>query len=255
MKKSTTLLLTLLWVSLAFGQTQLAAKNTLGPVKIWTVRSASGQTLGTAYSIEPSAKAELKFSPTPEDLAGYLLVMTGTYTSPDGMVAGNAFNGSCEQVGNTDDPFQPNSYLFFAKGSVRFLSSATCSAIGVYKVVDDSVLQSVVSERTKKPFAWRFLVEKSWTKTYLENGSSSGRDLMIIDFDRSMTLLDACKHVQALGRKACSYYDAALNENFTLSSKITAALLDTGTYRPFLLEGQEVYGKFPDRQSNVIAIR
>ena len=245
-----------LCVNLSYGQTQLADQQNFGSVKVWTVRSADGATLGSAYSIEKTSKPELRFSPKRSELEVYTLVVTGTYTSTNNQVAGEAYNGVCDQIGNTADPyFKPNSYLAFTDKSIQFANNVSCNSIGVYKVVDDSILYAVVNARTKKSLAWRFLVEKTWKKDYFGGVTNSGRDLFVIDFESPMTLSEACAHVQGLGRKNKSYYDAAVNESFTLTSKVVAVLLDTGTFRPFLLQGKEVHGKFPEVQSNVIVVR
>lgn len=246
----------LLSVVSVLGQTELRGGKTNGPVKVWSMLSSKNDTLGKVYSLE-RGQLELLFSPKPGDLhSSNAVVFTGTYTSPDGRVAGSAIDRNCKEIGNTNDAlFKPNAHLVFQNGTVQFSETATCNTISVYKLIDGTVLSSIVNGRTKKSMLWRFFVEKSWSKTYIEGDSQeSGKDILIVDFEKPMTLTEACDHVRGLQRTA-TYHDGVKNKMFNYASSITAALLDTGTYRPFLLSGQSVHGPFPTQQSNVIIVR
>lgn len=232
----------------SYAQTKMSFRDDLGNVKVWDMTS-NGDVLGSVYTIERDANCALMLYPANSNqFNGSLLAITGTYTSPGMKVAGNAYQ-NCDQVGNPQDPsFRPNSYLNFIYGTIQISDMPGCNSISVYKLIEDSsILEDVVNARIKKPTMWRFLVQKNWTKQYNTGATETGIDLMIVDFNIDLTLSEACAYVKALERNT-EY------AQFTFVSTVSACLLDTGTYRPFLLEGKSIGGKFPTNQSNVIAI-
>ncbi len=244
---------------LCLSQTKMTNKQAIGngSVNMWTLSSSIGEDLGKVYTIEKSAVVELKLYPTPDQLSpGNTMVITGTYTSPGGKVAGLAYNKNCEVVGNTQDKFfKPNMFLQFNSGQAYFQPFASCNAIGIYMVVDDSVLTDVVNARTKQPMTWRFFVQKSWIKTPADGASTGGLDMLIVDFNQPMQLSQACEYIKGLHRDNEIYVDPTTGHQFGFYSKIRAGLLDTGAFRPFLLDGTAVHGGFPTNQSNVIIIK
>lgn len=251
--KNILLLLFVLITSSLSAQTQMTNKKNLGSLAVWDVVSV-GEVVGHAYSVE-TGTLDLLFSPNRTDLSRYKLVCTGTYTSPDGRVAGSAFDAHGHDVGNEGDKlFRPNAYLAFDGGDVMISHQAEVKAISVYQVLDDSIIWSVVNARTKKAFQWRFLVVKEWQRNYGDATSERGRDVMIIDLDKSMSLSDACRLVYDL-RRCRQYYQASDDQFFDYCSTMRAVLLDVGAYRPMLVNGEEVHGPFPSQQSNVIVIR
>jgi len=250
MKKIFLILIILTFLfQLGKNQTSMTAEQNLGSVKVWNMTSATNDTLGKIYTIEQTSKIQLLFSPDVNNLTDKTMVVTGTYTSSDDRPAGFAYNENCNQVGNTQDKyFKPNAYLVFQNGSVSFSEKSNCNSVQVYKLIDDGLIFSdVVNARTKQSMIWRLLVQKKWTKEHKDGLKESGVDLMIVDFSIPLTLNQACSYVQGLQRDT-SY------QNFSYVSKISGCLLDTGTFRPFLLNGKSCHGNFPTKQSNVIVI-
>lgn len=225
----------------------MTSTQNLGKVKVWNM-SSTDTLLGKVYTIEKNADCKLVFSPKQSELANTTMVVTGTYTSDSMKVAGSAYE-NCTQIGNQKDKyFKPNAYLSFQNGTISFNNQSSCNSIQVYKLIENStILSDVVNARVKQPVLWRFLVQKNWTKEYPNGTKENGTDLFIVDFDTVLTLSEACVYVKGLERNT-TY------QNFSYISTITACLLDTGTFRPFLLDGASVDGTFPTTQSNVIVI-
>lgn len=229
------------------GQTTMTSPQNLGNVKVWDVKS-SDTLLGKVYTIEKGADCKIVFSPNQKDLSYSIMIVTGTYTSDSMKVAGNAYE-NCKQIGNPNDKyFKPNAYLVSQNGTISFSNQPGCNSIQVYKLIDSSsILSDVVNARVKQPVLWRFFVEKKWTKEYQNGTEENGTDLLIVDFDTTLTLSKACAYVKDLERNT-TY------QNFSYISTITACLLDTGMFRPFLLNEASVDGTFPTQQSNVIIV-
>jgi hypothetical protein len=230
-----------------FSQTNMTSMQSYGNVKAWDMTSANAL-LGKVYTIEKNATCNIAFSPSQRETANATMVVTGTYTSDGMKVAGSAYK-NCTQIGNQADRyFKPNAYLVFQNGTIQFSNQSACTSVQVYKLIDNStILSDVVNSRVKTPVVWRFLVQKQWTKTYQNGSVENGTDLLIVDFNTPLTLTDACAYVKGLERNT-TY------SNFNFVSTITACLMDTGTFRPFLLKGSSVDGTFPTQQSNVIVI-
>lgn len=252
MKKQINILIVIVLISFPsslFAQTKMdSIIKDLGNVKIWSM-SSNNVSIGKVYTIEHSAICHIVFSPNKSEMADATMVITGTYTSEAMQVAGSAYE-NCEQIGNEADKyFKPNSYLDFQNGTILFADLPTCNCVQVYKLIDKGlILSDVVNARTSKTLLWRFLVQKIWSKESTNGKRINGVDLMIVDFEKPLTLTEACNYVKGLERKNAKY------DGFFYFSQITACLLDTGTYRPFLLNGEEVDGKVPVEQSNVIVI-
>lgn len=252
MKKSISLFLLATVVSFStFAQTtSLSNKNSLGAVTVWNV-SVQSNVLVKAYTIETGAK--IRFVHMNPKLAAYqaTMALTGAYTSDmqTMTIAGEAYDVYGNQIGNPfDQLFKPNAYLMFTHGTVMFTNQPAINSFQVYKLVENNdVLWDVVNARTKNATLWRFLVKKDWTRTHANGKVENGTDVMIVDFETSLTLSQASSYIQGLSRNTM-YGSSQYN------STVTACLLDTGTFRPFLLKGKEVGGKFPQRQSNLIVI-
>ncbi|MBP6925942.1 MAG: hypothetical protein KBC22_02715 [Candidatus Pacebacteria bacterium] len=207
--------------------------------------------LGKVYTVE--AGAQISFLHNNPTSQGYkaTMALTGAYTSDmqTMTIAGSAYDANCNEIGNPHDRlFKPNSYLAFGHGTVTFTDQPQCNAFQVYKLVDkNNILWDVVNARTKNATLWRFLVKKEWQRIHADGKVERGNDVMIVDFDKSLTLSQACSYIQELSRN--TMYGTS-----KYTSTVTACLLDTGTFRPFLLQGKEVGGQFPQRQSNLIVI-
>lgn len=219
-----------------------------GKVKVWAMASANAL-LGNVYTMGRGANWNIAFSPSQNAFANAVMVVTGTYTSDDMKVAGSAYQ-NCNQIGNQQDKyFKPNAYLIFQNGTISFSDQSSCNSIQVYKLIDKStILSDVVNARTKSAMVWRFFVEKRWIIKYNDGTKEMGRELLIVDFHTALTLAEACAYVKGLERNT-------VYRDFNYVSTVTACLLDTGIFRPFLLNGNSVHGTFPTQQSNVIVVK
>lgn len=255
------ILILILLPCLAHSQTMLNEEKSDGKIKVWKM-THRGEYLGRAYSIDKNARIGVLFYPRPNEYKNMQLVVTGTYTSPDDSIAGPAFS-NCHLIGGTDDPlFKPNAYLSFTKnGAMSFENNAECTSIPVYKVINRNEIQdNIIVERTSDSLLWRFLVSKTWSKIYSpdavipnQDRVSYGGEWIIVDMEVPLTLSEATRYVKALSRND-DYVDAN-NQGFTYTSVVSACLLDTGSYRPFLVNGRCIDGdKFPQKQSNVIVV-
>ncbi len=234
-----------------FSQANLKLSQDLGNIKVWEM-SSNNTSLGEVYTLEKNANCILVFSPTNNDIANALLVMTGTYTSTTNQVAGFAYNANGKNIGDQTDGFakKANSYLIFQNGIFSFSDVPATNSIQVYKLLENgSILSDVVNARTKNQFQWRFLVQKNWTRVYDNGKQEKGVDLLIVDFSPALTLNQACAYVKDLERNQ-KY------QNFHYESNITACLLDTGMNYPFLLDDKNIHGTFSvAEQSNVIVVK
>jgi len=233
-----------------FAQTNLSDKNSLGAVTVWNV-SSQGSVLGKAYTVETGAKIRFAhMNPTPQ---GYqaTMALTGAYTSDmqTMTIAGEAYDAYGNQIGNPfDQLFKPNAYLMFTNGTVDFSDRPAINSFQVYKLVENNnILWDVVNARTKTATFWRFLVKKDWTRTQANGKVETGTDIMIVDFETTLTLSQAASYIKELSRN--TMYGTS-----KYVSHVDACLLDTGAFRPFLLKGKEVSGQFPQHQSNLIVI-
>lgn len=226
-------------------QTELKLIQDIGSVKEWDMSSA-GIILGKAYSIESQPK--LLFHPTKDQMIDKKMVLTGTYTSPNGQVAGSAYDENNNQVGNPSDSyFKSNAFLVFSS-PLSFSKTALPNSVSVYQLIIDNTIQSqIVEKRTKTEFQWRFLVQKKWTKVFNDKSVLTGEDWVIVDFADEMKLSEACEYVLGLKREKKF-------TNFILTSEINACLLDTGSKRGFLFNGEMRDGQFDQVQSNVFVI-
>lgn len=240
-----------------FGQTTMTNPVDLGKVKVWEM-SSDNTSLGKVYTIESNAKCELVFNPTKEDISSALMVVTGTYTSATGQVAGFAYKGN-QNVGDQFDAFtqKANSYLVFANGIFSFSDNPLPNSVQVYRLIENGeILSDIVNARTKNLFEWRFLVQKSWTRLYENQTTISGTEFLVVDFSQALTLSQACDCIQGLQRFVSKYYDQIKKMNYSYSSSFTACILDTGVNYPFLLNGKNVHGNFSvASQSNVIVVK
>ena len=238
-------------MSSAFGQqkTTLVDAGKLKALGVYKVVSGS-DVIGQAYTVEPGATISETFYPTsvPEGE----LILSGTYTSPNGKIAGSAYDNG-KQVGNPDDSlFHPNAFLCFENGEVDFAASPCDHAIAVYKLVDhNTILTSLVKQRTAKTLEWRFLVKKSWTRTFTRGEPTEmGTDWMVVDFTEALTLEQACSYINNLKRTDQHY------GMMCYTSSISACLLDTGSLRAFILDGVSEEGTFQlDSRSNLVVIK
>lgn len=238
-------------------KTYLDLSRDYGSVKEWAVIHQGAGKIGTAFTIEKKADVDLILYPEPSDWKEAILVLTGTYTSANDSIAGEAYDDRCDQVGNTEDPyFKPNAWLSYDPyGTYHSISledkNPKCRSVGVYRVIKDNiVLHNIIDARTKKEFAWRFLVKKEWKVSYDDGSSANGYDWMIIDFDIQTTLENAVTMISRLARRNL---DTGYTGNY--SSVIDACLLDVGAFRPIIFAGKEIHGKFPQDQSNVIMVK
>ncbi len=245
MKNSLVLIGLLYFFAKAKSQTELNLVKDIGSIKEWNM-SSGGIFLGKIYSIE--SYPELFMYPTKSQMINRTMVLTGTYTSNSGKIAGFAYDKNKNQIGDTTDVyFKPNAFLAFGS-TVSFSRTVLLNSISVYQLIIDNVMQSsIIEKRTKTEFQWRFLVQKKWTKVFNDKSVLTGEDWMIVDFADGMKLSEACEYVLGLKR------DKKFT-NFTLTTEINACLLDTGSKRGFLLNGQMYDGKFDQIQSNVIII-
>ncbi len=218
-----------------------------GSVKQWNLK-AGDTVLGKVFSIE-KGEPNLVFYPTQSDFLHKTLIVTGTYTSTNDKVAGFALDENCNQVGNPSDAaFKSNAYLSFG-GTAVFTESKACSSIPVYQLLKDGqILTQVIQARTSAKTQWRFLVKKDWTKTFPDGNKLNGSEWLIIDFDKVLSLTEACNYIARLQRNTKYQF-------FDFSSTFNACLLDTGAFRGFLLNGQKTDGDFPTKQSNVIVFK
>lgn len=251
MKKCILLVLCYCFVSKMKSQSiEMSSPINYGSVKQWSLK-AGDTMLGKVFSVEKGMPS-LAFYPQSSDFVHKTLIVTGTYTSDNGKVAGTAFDDSkdnCQMVGNPNDKlFKPNAYLSFFSLTVFMSTTSSCNSIPVYQVIKGGIIQEdVISARIKSKTQWRFFIIKKWKETF-DNGSTlEGQDYLIADFDAALTLSDACAYVKALERNR--YYD-----RYHYQSTIDACLLDTGAFRGFLLNGEKKDGDFPIKQSNVIVI-
>jgi hypothetical protein len=231
--------------SAGFAQTSLLLAEAGDKVSQWLVL-VNGDTLGHAYSIEGCGKVRVEFAPktTPKGV----LVVTGTYTSTTGKVAKIAYDENCAPTGDPNDKFQPNAYLVFGR-HLDFSPTANCNAIPVYQLLDRNKIDTgKVSKLTTKHFTWRFMVKKSWTKTFDDGSVTAMSDWLVVDLEEPMSIFDACLIIQGLSRENEQF------KGFTLSTEVSACLLDTGSMRPFIYNGQNMFGAFPAKQSNVIVV-
>jgi|GEM_PF-2237131 len=252
MKKSIFLFLVAIVSFSTFAQTNLSEPNSKGKITAWDV-SSSGNVLGKAYTIETSAGARIDLALDNPTSGAYqtAMALTGAYTSnmQTMTIAGEAYDASGNQIGNPQDRlFKPNAYLAFTHGTVLFTNQPAVNSFQVYKLVENNnVLWNIVNARTKTATFWRFLVKKDWTRTHANGKVENGTDVMIVDFETTLTLSQASSYIQELSRN--TMYGTS-----KYISTIDACLLATGTFRPFLLKGKEVGGQFPQRQSNLIVI-
>ena len=240
-------------------QTELIHERNSGVIAIWDFISGSNDTLGKAYSIEDNAFMNVLFYPKEEQVIGKNMVLSGAYTSYDGRIAGVAYNNRCNQIGNINDTlFKPNACVrLIPNGQVSLsfsdFNARDCNSIPVYQVIDyGKILWDIVNNRTSNQFKWRFLVCKNWRKSYVEKDGSirneRGKDWIIVDFHESLTLSKSCQFILGMQRQT-SY------GGISFTSWVSACLLDTGAYRPFLLNGKNVHGTFDiKKQSNVIVV-
>lgn len=237
----------------ANAQTSLSLIQDFGSVKQWTMLSGK-DTLGKAYTLE--SIPNIKFYPKAKDFVGKTFVITGTYTSDNDSVAGIALDNECHMVGNPKDPyFKPNGRLSFAdsiefvKESLGFYDRVPCNSIPVYILIENgNINYSFIHQRTPNKRQWRFMVHKSWIKTYSDRTTEHGAEWLVVDFDNYLTLSEACNYIAGMQRNM--RYD-----DFKFESTLDACLLDTGTFRPFLLNGKSISGEFPLKQSNVIFVK
>jgi hypothetical protein len=220
-------------------------------IKLWYLVDQNHDGVGIVYSIERSCG--LVFSPNENDIKDATLVVSGTYTSGNGQIAEGAWDSINNQVGNLADPyFKPNCFLHVERGNIEFLDLPAPNSIGVYKLLHDNyVLSDVIAKRTSNTNHWRFLVEKKWVKVFENGQQQSGVDWLIVDMVDAMTLQDAVPLIGGLAR--AEYYS---RDKMYFKSMISACLLDTGDYRPYLLNGEEIHGTFEiKKQSNVLVVQ
>lgn len=229
----------------AKSQTELNLVQDANSIKEWNMSSV-GTFLGKVYSIE--SHPELFMYPTKNQMINRTMVLTGTYTSNSGKIAGFAYDKNKNQIGDTTDVyFKPNAFLAFGS-KISFSKTVLPNSISVYQLIIDNAIQSsIIEKRTKTKFQWRFLVQKKWTKVFNDKSILTGEDWLVVDFANNMSLSEACEYV--LGLKRDRQFDS-----FVLTTNINACLLDTGSKRGFLLKGQMRDGQFDQIQSNVIII-
>jgi len=242
MKTPLLLLIVIFTIHVTNAQTKLINPKTIlnDKIKSWDVLS-NGNMVAKAYTIEKFGFVEIThFTSIVEGIK-----MAATYTSADGSIAGKA-SINCSRVGNEDDPFRwrANSYLNANDGKLSFSKRdiIPCTGVQVYQIISQNfVFDDLVNRLTKTKFKWRFLVQKEWWRD-----TSFGSDWMVVDFTTPMELAKATKIISELKRTK-SY-----KNNF--NSSISACLLDTGIFYPFLINGIEIHGKWK-KPSNVLIIR
>jgi hypothetical protein len=111
MKNSLVLIGLLYFFAKAKSQTELNLVKDIGSIKEWNM-SSGGIFLGKIYSIE--SYPELFMYPTKSQMINRTMVLTGTYTSNSGKIAGFAYDKNKNQIGDTTDVyFKPNAFLAF----------------------------------------------------------------------------------------------------------------------------------------------
>ncbi len=219
-------------------------------IKVWDFKDNNGTHWGTAYTIESTA--QLKLYPTAKDTADALMVLSATYTSPNGKISEGGWDTTGMQVGNMADPyFKPNAFLSEQNGKLQFSDVPQVNSVGVYKLLNENyILSDVISQRTGTPKLWRFLVQQTVLKVFDNGQTLTGTSWMIVNIEVLMTMAEATELVGKLAR--AQRYDG---DGMYLKRSISACLLDTGSYSGMMIDGKAYYGDFYlSSRSNLLTI-
>jgi len=233
-------------------QTSLKPIADCGSVRTWSIVSGN-MPVGTAITVEKpdEGKADILFYPKPEQLKGYSLVFTGTYSTPKDSIAGQALNND-HNMGVSDSKFNPGGWINLYGGGTLELGSEDdgVKSLQVYMPMWKNEIDTAEMRKLpSKVISWKFLVVKEWGKEYADSAKKfeAGRDVIVVTMN-PMTLSQALKILKGWGKEIKT-------KDFTYESMITAAILPSAAYTPMILNGQQVGGNFRQKQSNVIVIK